>query len=226
MAVSELQIWNQALSALGQTNPVAAPDEVSVAAEQCELWYETVRDAVFAAAPWAELTGFRRLALVSERDNDEDWVATDPPPGWNYAFGMPSDCIRPRQLASYAKFLPSTVNGTRIIAANEETPILWYTRREEDPSKWNVNLRFAVVHGLAAHIAKAITGNDADLNNMFTLANEKILVARVNDANTGGETAESIPDFIQARGQNTYMPTSRYIYPSADFTISGTNNLG
>jgi hypothetical protein len=226
MAVTELQIWNQALSALGQTETIAAPDEVSVAAEQCNLWYETVRDAVFSAAPWADLTGFRRLGVVATRDNDADWVATDPPPGWLYAFGLPSDYLRARHLASFARFIPSTVNGARALATNEETPILWYTRREEDPTKWTVDLRFAVVHALAAHIAKAITGNDSDLNNMFTLANENILIARTNDANTGLDTTEHSPDWIQARGGNAYMPTARYVYPSADFTVVGANNLG
>lgn len=226
MAVDTLQIWNQALSALSHTERVAAPSEVSVEAQQCALWYETVRDGVFAAAPWTELTANARLAEIAARDNDEAWVATDPPPGWLFAHGVPSDYVHPRMLSSGAKFLPSVVGESRVIASNEETPILTYTRRVSNPQLWSIGLRHAVVFGLAAHISKAITGKDSDLNNMFTLAQEKIMAARASDANGEFNTTEHIPDWIAARGHSLAMPTTRYIYPSADFTVGGANNLG
>jgi hypothetical protein len=223
---SVLRLWNQAVSALGVTNTIGAEDEVSLEARQCTLWYETVRDAVFRAAPWASLTGYSRLALNAERDTDEDWVATDPPPGWLYAFSQPAHMARPRALASGAQFIVSNVGNSRVIVCNEETPILFYTRDDINITNWDVDLFHAVVYGLAAHIARGLTGNDADVRTNFQLAVEKILIARVNNANQQNVQAEPIPDWLAARGTNLSMPTSRYVYPSADFTIMGSNPLG
>lgn len=226
MAVTELTLWNQALSALGTGSSVQSANENSVEARNCGIWYETVRDAIFAAAPWPCLTAFSRLALLVERDDDEDWVVTDPPPGRLYAFGLPSQFIRPRHLASFGQFELSTVDGTKCLACDEENPILCYTKRIDDPSSWDIGLQQAVVFGLAAHIAKASTGNDSDLQNMFTLANEKIMIARANNANSSQVQHEAIPDWLAARGQSLSMPTTRYFYPAANFTVMGTNNLG
>jgi len=228
VATTLLTVWNQALSALGQTERVDSPTENGIAAQQCNIWYETVRDAIFKAAPWPELKAYFRLATLAVRDEDETWVAADPIPGYARAFTLPSDCIRPRYLSDYAKFELGLISGQRALMANGESPILCYTARVEDPSKWDVDLLAAVSFGLAAHISKAVTGNDSALNNMFTLANEKILSARVNNANMEslGQVSESIPDWLGARGTNLTMPTSRYIYPVADFTVLGSSNLG
>lgn len=221
---AEIKVCNQALSALGSSSSIEALDEVSREAEQCNLWYETVRDMVFRAAPWPCLTAYFRLAVYATRDNDEGWVATDPPPGWLYAFSLPSDHIRPRNLSDYSRFELTRANGRNVIAANSETPILHYTSRIEDPGQWDPDLYHAIVFGLAAHIAKPITGNDADMSNMFTVANEKVLVARANAANINQAPIETNPEWLTARGQ-AIAPSSRYFYPSADFTLSGFNSL-
>lgn len=225
MAVDVLKVYNQALSALGTESTVEATTEKSKGAEKCNLWYETVRDAVFCAAPWPTLTSFSRLAELVARDNDEDWVATDPPPGWLYAFALPSDCLRPRNLASFGQFMISGVGGVAVLATNEPYPILEYTRREELPERFGVELFQAVVFGLAAHIAKAMTGNDSDLQNMFQLAQDKILTARVNAANAQNVQYETNPEWLTARGQSLNSPNQKYIYPSANFTVAGANNL-
>lgn len=226
MAVDVLAVYNQALSALGTESTVEYTTEKSKGAEKCNLWYETVRDAIFCAAPWPTLTSFSRLALVVERSSTADWVVTDPPPGWTYAYALPSDCLRPRSLSSFGQFLISGRNGVTILATNEATPILEFTRRETLPERFGVELLQAVVFGLAAHIAKAMTGNDSDLQNMFQLAQEKILTARVNAANAQNVQYESDPTWMTARGQSLGSPTQKYIYPSANFTVSGANYLG
>lgn len=226
MAVDILRVYNQALSSLGTSATVESTTEKSVGAEKCNLWYETVRDAIFCAAPWPTLTSFSRLATLSVRDDSEDWVATDPPPGWLYAFALPADCLRPRSLSSFGPFKLSGVEGQTVIATNEETPILEYTRRETLPEVWGVELFQAVSFGLASHIAKSITGSDADLQNMFQLATEKIMAARVTAANEQFAYYEMDPSWMSARGNNLNSPNQRFIYPSAAFTVAGANNLG
>lgn len=225
-ATAEVDIYNMALSALGTTSSVATVDEDSREAEQCSIWYEPVRDQIFRAAPWPRLTGFKRLALSVERDQDEDWVATDPDPKWQFAYALPADYIRPRYLNTYVQFEESMVGDLPVLVTNAETPILTYTRKLTRVDLWDPDLTQAVAFGLAAHIAKALTGKDSDLRNMFELAQEKILNARVNAANSRNATNESVPDWIAARGYAGTGPYAQYIYPSADFTVSGFNNLG
>jgi hypothetical protein len=228
MSMTVLKLWNQALGALGTSDIVGSETEVSPEAEACVLYYETARDAVFRAAPWSSLTSFFRLANYATRDDDVDWQVTDPPPGFTYAFTLPNDLARPRFLSDYSRFTLTRVGSRRVIATNGAAPILCYTAVVTDPDKWDVDLQQAVTYSLAAHVAKRVTGNDSDLNNMYTLANELILTARANDANINheGQLLEWVPDWLQARGTNLASPDSKYIYPSADFTVLGSPNLG
>jgi hypothetical protein len=226
MAVTVLQLWNQACGQLGSQTSIAAEDEVSREAELCSLYYETVRDSIFRAAPWNSVEAHVRLALIIERDHDVDWTSADPAPGWTYAYGVPSDMIRPRYVSDFSKFQLSNIGDTPVILSENSEPILVYTKRQSNPALWGIDLFHAVMYGLAAFVAKPLTGNDSDLRNMFTLAEERILAARANAANQNYFRYESIPDWIGARGQTLGMPTARYIYPSADFTIGGSNPLG
>lgn len=226
MATDEVTIYNMALSALGTSSSVASTSESSREAEQCNIWYEPVRDQLFRAAPWPRLTGLKRLALVKERDHEEDWVTGDPDPRWIYAHGIPTDFIRPRHYSNFAQFEESMIGDVPVLVSNEELPILYYTRKITRVDLWDADLVQAVAFGLAAHIAKPLTGKDNDLRNMFELAQEKVLTARVNAANAQRETIESTPEWISARGYSGAGPQAKYIYPSANFTVAGFNYLG
>lgn len=226
MAVDAVTVFNLALSSLGAPASVQLTSENTREAKVCNMWFEYVRDLVFSTAPWPRLTGFRRLALLDERDQDEDWVATNPDPRWQFAYSLPSDYLRPRYISNYVTFEESMVGDQPTIVTNAETPILVYTRRLERVDLWGIDLIHAVSFGLAAHIAKSITGKDTDLQNMFELANNKILTARANAANARNAAVESTPEWIAARGYSGAGPQNPYIYPNADFIVSGFNNLG
>lgn len=222
MAADVLTVWNQALSALGTSSSIAATTEVGREAEQCNLWYDYCRLAVFRAAPWASLTGYRRVATQSTRDIDSTWVSTDPPPGWMNAFALPSDFVRARHLSSFAQFELTLVGDVPVIACNEDTPVLAYTRNITRVDLWDPDLMSAVVYYMAAHMAKSLTGNNADVGNMFQLAQDKVLVARQHNINQQNVYAEPMPSWLQARGNNLSMPSGRYIYPAADLTVPGS----
>jgi hypothetical protein len=227
MALSSLDIANLGLSALGVEDSIASFSEASVEAAVCNRWYEPVRDLVFRAAPWDALEAHSRLATMSTRDDDEDWVLTDPTPGYLYAFSFPSDMIRPRYLTTYERFKLTTVNGSRAIVTNIETPILCYSKKITDPSQWDIDLQHAVVYALAAHICKAVTGKDSDLQNMFSLAKDKIDSARMHsDNNSQDQPMQSVAPWISARGYSANLPGTRYIYPPDNFQLVGMNNLG
>lgn len=226
MAIDLVSVYNMTLSSLGAGSKLQSTTEKDPGAEQCNIWYESVRDQIMRAAPWPTLERYKRLGLLAERDDTEDWVPADPPPGWLYAYSVPSDYLWPRHITDYASFRPAQIASTHILATNTETPILVYTGRETNPSAWDVDLRLAIVHGLAAHIAKAITGKESDQVNAFNLAQEKINNARQAASNQIQQTLVAIPSWISARGYAGAAPGTQFIYPSAEFQMMGSNNLG
>lgn len=226
MTMDEAAIYNMALSACGSRATVALTSEDTPEAKVCNLWYEIVRDQVFKTAPWPSLRGIARLALNTERDQDAQWVVTDPAPGWNFSYNAPSDMIRPRFQATYNKFdLGLSSANIPLIFSNDYQSLLTYTRRVTLVNLWDVDLQMAVVFALGAHIVRKVSGSRTDKQFLIAQAQDKIDLARVNAANEVDFVLESTPEWLAARGYADTAPVSRYIYPSADFTVSGFGNI-
>lgn len=222
MALSDVDICNMALSALGTDDTIAALTEGTREAQQCRRWYEPVRDLVHAAAPWPELHAYMRLPLLVARDMSQPWQNTDPAPGWLFAYGRPADMLQPYHMNDFSAFVLSTTGANASILSNAEEPILEYTRTEAQVDRWSIGLQHAVAYALAAHIAKALTGKDSDLQNMYTLAAEKIADARASAANASmNDPLESVPDWLVARGYSQLGPNQRFIYPAVPFVMMG-----
>lgn len=226
MAYTEITIYNQACSAVTTVSTIGAVDEDSVEAQECTLWYETVRDTILGAAMWNGTSKTARLAVLSERDNSEDWVIGDPMAGFTFAYERPSDMLRPRYLTSYAQFTLGLRSDVPAIMTNQEAALLVYTMRQTNPEFWDDDLRQAVVHGLASKIARKLTGSRSKMLDNFNLANEIILQARANAANQLQRTLDFAPSSLVARGATNLGPMSQYIYPSAEWTASGFGNVG
>jgi len=94
MADSVINICNRALSQIAETQSIQSispPDANSIAATQCALWYDTMRQRLLRAAPW----GFARTQLTMTQIGDLYPDGTSPFPFlWAYAY--PSDCIKMR----------------------------------------------------------------------------------------------------------------------------------
>lgn len=148
--VSVISICNTALSRLGQTDPITALSEASEAARQCNLLFEQSRDAVLREFPWAFAN---RTALLALR--------TDSYPGFNYAYGYPSDCLVVRKIyeeaaaggdpCPYKIVLAS--DGARAILTDAETAYIDYTGRVIDPTVFDAQFVEALTWKLAAELA-------------------------------------------------------------------------
>lgn len=222
-----VSIYNLASSAAGSRNNIALPTEVSREAELCELWFGPVRDQVLRAAPWPNTRAFKRLALLAERDPDLEWTASDPEPGLVYLYAVPDDMVNPRYLTTFERFNygPWDNGGTDImtISTQTEDAILAYTKRQENLAIWDSQLYFAVAYALAAHITMPLTGKAQRAQNAAQLANQLIVQARVNAANTDVEDYETIPEWISARGYAGSYPATRYIYPNGALISIGNS---
>jgi len=217
---SEVGIYNLALNAIGERANVSSPTENSRRAEVCNLWYDTVRDQIFSGAPWPEATTQAYLAEYSAQDDDE-WAAGEPAPGYAYAYTLPADCLRPQFLTNFDYFVITEQDGNRMLNCNTEQAILRYTKRLTNISLWSSDLLMAVAYGLASQICMPLSGKPSRARALADQANLLLMNARVSAANTNNQPFESIPEWITARGYAS-APALRYHYPMGS-TLSLAN---
>lgn len=80
--VSEVDIYNFALSRIGIGQIVGDPAEKSEPARQCRRWFAHCRDECLRSFPWT----FARKAVQLAELNQTF-------PGWAYVYQYPSDCL-------------------------------------------------------------------------------------------------------------------------------------
>lgn len=237
--MSEVEIFNLALAAIGTRTSVSATTENSREAEVCRLWYDVSRDTVLRAAWWPSVKKWSRLALLAERDSfNDDWVSTDPGPQWTFAYGLPSDMIAPRHLSTYGRFTielyqASVDNEYLALMTDDESPILQYSKRQTIPQMWDDSLKMAIIYSLAAHITMPLAGKFEVALKMQQLANELIFKARENTANEQVNQYEVIAPWHAARGYAEAPPQTQFLYPygpvlsiTSEKTTTRTGPLG
>lgn len=158
MSVSQIQIYNIALSHVGVAHLVAAPDEDSAEAEACTTYYDTMRQALLRVRPWPFCTRFPVLALVE----------ADPTTEWSYSYRYPDSCLLVRRLINPAGRLePQRV--PYILGSDSEGTLIYtdlvdaqaeITYDVTDTTRFDAQFVMAMSWGLAAHIAPRVTGGD------------------------------------------------------------------
>lgn len=224
MAQDQTSLYNLALSSIGTRESVSSPTEESREAEICNLWFTYVRDFILRAAPWPSARAHARLSLLAERDTSVSWTATDPDPGFKFAYAAPADMINPRYITTFERFVLSTHDGgtgrRQAIMSNVEDVILAYTMRQINLSLWDSQLYFAVAHALAATIAMPLHGKAERAKVSQDRANQIVLEARQSGANADEDTYDFAASWHQARGYGQSAPIQRFIYPDGPlFTV-------
>jgi len=216
-----VEIYNAALSAATGRALLSLPNENTREAAVCNLWYPFVRDQAFRAAPWNCLKANTYLGVITERDFAATWTQGMPKDPWRYAYGLPSDCVRPRFITTYVPFelglytpaAATPAEGSyQAIFTNQPQAILEYTAKVENTEMWDADLTMSIVYALAAHITNPLHGKRAIQENNINLANNIIMTARMNDANTQERQMETVPDWISARGYYEAAPKTRFHY--------------
>ena len=214
MISSEVGIYNLALNAVGARDNVSLPTENSREAEVCRLWFSVVRDQILAAAVWPEATNLAYLALLNEVDDDGVWEVGEARPGYQFAYSLPVDCLRPQYLTNFDRFLVSYyADNKRALSCNTEDAVLAYTMRLETISLWSAELQMAVVYGLASHICVPLSGKTSRAKLLADEANQVLVGARESAANASTEQFDSIPEWISGRGYSGAVQRTQFIYP-------------
>lgn len=210
--MGETELFNLALDASGSRHTISTPTERSREAQTCARWYDISRRNVLRAAYWPDTETQARLALLVERDVDEDWVAADPTPGWRFAYSIPDKMLAPRYISDYSRFRLGRVGSAKAIMSQTEDAVLTFTQDVTDPDAWDPSLQLAIIYALAAQITMPLQGKPARAQLNAQKANDLIMQARVNAANTNDSQQETYPEWITARGYGV-TNTARYVYP-------------
>jgi len=206
-------VYNQALSLAGSKGQVTSASETSREAELCTVWYETVRDNVMKAAPWASLRQDARLVEAAERNWGADWVSGDPAPQFTWAFTLPANMLAPRFIHSGARFEIAPRSGILELMSNDETPILRYTANDVAVADWDQGLFTTIVTMLAYQISFELTKKVSLTDRLLQRAYASVLMQRAQEANEQQIQYRAIPEILTARGYDGFTSQLAYYYP-------------
>lgn len=238
---SKVDICNMALSAIGTRSTIAALTENSAEARQLSLQYPTALDAILQAAHWNFARAQKSLAVLKQVPTD-----TDVPQPWMYEYDYPSDCVQARYVMPIFESAPGTVPGAanvpfftgppirflvgtdldsrgnrkKVILTNQPQAQLIYTVRIDDPSLYDANFVQALAGFLATLICIPLSGDKTLMKLAFEKSDKITKDARASNGNEGLTVADSIPDWMRARGY-----ASDWSYPAGSFFYYGPQNL-
>jgi hypothetical protein len=189
---SVVNICNSALNLIGAST-ISALTEDTKNARLCNQRYEPVRNRVFRGHNWNCL--IKRVQLAAN--------STDPVIEYAKSYALPSDCLRVLKIHngttdSIASDLDYKIEGKNIVT-DETTVYLVYIALDTDPNNYDVYLREAISHQLAADLAYAITNNATLANNYMTRADERLREARFIDATENSLDTVEANEFTNAR---------------------------
>lgn len=176
---SVINICNIALARIGNSRTINSLTERTKEAYTCNLFYESMRDAVLADNDWN--FAMSRVVLAD---------LGDPAPGWLFRYQYPTDCARISAIlpkwftGSFIALkdkpvfeIGSNEDGTsRVIHTNESQAALLYVRSITDPMMFDALFSDALSWRMAAEIAMPIAAN-ASLGQQAMANYQQVLTA-------------------------------------------------
>ncbi len=201
MASSEVQIAKMALSHLGDRYDIISLEESSPEAEQVNLVFDNVRDALVRAFPWKwSLRYYTPSALVGT-----------PPAQWSYMYAYPSNALKVWRIVNpldpMQNKLPPiefTIAGNsddvKVLLTEESEPEFEYSKKVTNSFEWDANFDTALSWSIAEYIAMPITGDGMIRDRMAQEAARYLGIAQREDGNEGISREQTRdPDWIRMR---------------------------
>jgi hypothetical protein len=159
-AWTKTEICNLALSHAGSGYEIAdVTTEKSNEARACRRFYEICKDSMLRQFVWPFATKFETLTLIEEDPNDE----------WAYSYDYPSDALFLRRILSGSRVdtrdtrIPYKIvadDSNLVLYTDAEDPVIEYTKRIDDASRFPSDFVMALSLRLAYYIAPRLTGVD------------------------------------------------------------------
>lgn len=202
MAVSDVQIAKLALQHIGDRYDITSLNEASTEAEQINLVYENVRDALIRSYPW-------KFAL---RYFSPATLAGTVPAGWTYMFTYPTDGLRVWRIVNpldpRGDTLPAlewdtarNANDNQVLLSDEEEPEFEYSKKVTNSFEFDPQFDWAFSWALASAVAMPITGDGGIAQMVRGAARVEIGEAKTSNSNEGySKEHNRDADWIRVRG--------------------------
>lgn len=238
--LSDVNIANMALDAMGSRTLISSLQENSVEAKACARNYLPALTQVTQAAAWNFCRFQGPLTLLLDGSKTPPDAVPTP---WRYEYAYPSDCIQARyimplinggiptggigvaqpvQVGSAVRFLVGVDNDQgglkrRVILTNQPSAILVYSVLITDTSIFDEQFVTAFANYLAHRISLPLSGDKATAKMCYELATRTCQEAEASNGNEGLTVIDSVPDWIRTRGYSAdwaYPPGSYSQMPS------------
>lgn len=195
MAISQTEVFNLALTKLGQDRCVSPTDDVEAVKVLLSLW-PMARDAVLAASPWKFAITRTSLPALADAPEGENW---------SLQYALPEACLRLVQVGEDWIFYNPDVEsfaleGGRILS-NEAAPLfVRYVQRVENVGLWPVLFGRAVAMQLAADACEKLTTSSAKFDRCMEAYALAIREARRQSAIERPPQRQAESAWLAARG--------------------------
>lgn len=206
MAVSEVTICNMALSHI-RAGSINALNEGSLQAQQCNLWFDILRDRTLADAPWQFAESIKPLS-----------PRTDEVFGWTYVYQYPSDCLRINRLIRNFSAVESrqpgqsdvssrlydplmtqpnldhpieyrvmNLDGNKVVVSNEPNLRIDYNKKVADVNLFDNDFIMALSHLIASNVSMSVVAGE--LGRQMKVDNLQLYSSYIDSAlaNNGNE---------------------------------------
>ncbi len=206
MATSEAEISNQALGHLGRHQNFVTDLEADQTeeAENCRIFIATARDVVLAVYHWPFAKARQELVELTDEDARDEW---------EHVFALPDDCIIPRYIRpvglgkralSRSERIPFTTEKSSqseasVLLCDLPNPLLIYTARITEPTRFSAPFSLLLSYKLAELIARPLTGQVAARNEMRQAYMIELGIVTAGVSNAEQEDEEPETDYLKAR---------------------------
>lgn len=197
MSANRTDIANRALQKLGAER-ITTMDDNNTRARAVKANYELLRDDLLRGYPWS----FAMTRTTMEALSDA------PAFGFDFAFQLPSDCLRVVEVGEYTVSLtdyrqgsnaPFKVEGGKVLSSQAAPLPIRYVQRVADESLFDPAFTEALASRIAAEVAEELTQSDAKVQ----AAAQGYLraIRRAENLNAIENPPEDLPDgsWIMAR---------------------------
>jgi hypothetical protein len=198
---SKSQIGKLALQHIGDRFDISDLDEASVEAEQVDLVFDNIRDAVLRQHPWSFAKKFASPASLTAT------TAVPVPGNWDYMFQYPTDCLKMLHIVNplgddkepIRYDVARNANNTRVILCNEADPEIVYTMRVTNTGQYDPEFVMALSYAIGAAIAMPLTGEVSIAKELKALSVSTGYHAEESDSNEGVDPHLQDAPHIRAR---------------------------
>lgn len=186
---TEVAICNLALTAVG-SNTITALNDNTTEAQMCNIYYSLYRDYLLRIHPWNFTQTRASLAQL----------ATAPAFGFDYAFQLPTDCLRVCE-TSLGQYDEWRIEGRSLVCNQSEVSIV-YNKYVTDPGLFDPAFSITLGYLLAWKLSKVLTGKTGFTDKLRDEYHEHLAIARTVDGMEGTPVIIKDTSMIDVRQAN------------------------